>query len=239
MLVNARPPRYSRGRAIPSACPPMPLSSAPPSRRGCASRSTASSSAACCSRWARVAIVLYLLSRTASPGASPSSQARNLAASAACACTCTASSTWRPGPYIFAPNHQSHFDIAALLGYLPGINRFAAKKELFAEPVLGTVLRTMGMIPIDRDNPLEAIERLQRADARRRLADHLSRGHAQPRRRAAAVQEGRLRRGDPPRRADRAGGLQGHDAVMPKAATCRSCPGDGELSSSTRSRPPA
>jgi 1-acyl-sn-glycerol-3-phosphate acyltransferase len=66
------------------------------------------------------------------------------------------------GPYIFAPNHQSNFDIAMLLGYLPGINRFAAKKEMFAEPVLGMVLRTMGMIPIDRDNPLEAIERLAR-----------------------------------------------------------------------------
>jgi len=65
-----------------------------------------------------------------------------------------------PGPYIFAPNHQSHFDIAALLGYLPGNNRFAAKKEMFDEPVLGAVLRTMGMIPIDRDNPLEAIEQL-------------------------------------------------------------------------------
>jgi 1-acyl-sn-glycerol-3-phosphate acyltransferase len=65
-----------------------------------------------------------------------------------------------PGPYVFAPNHQSHFDIAALLGYLPGHNRFVAKRDLFDEPVLGTVLRTMGMIPVDRDNPLEAIQLL-------------------------------------------------------------------------------
>ena len=64
------------------------------------------------------------------------------------------------GPYMFTPNHQSHFDIAALLGYLPGNNRFAAKKEMFDQPVLGAVLRTMGMIPIDRENPLEAIEML-------------------------------------------------------------------------------
>src|SRR5262249_47582375 len=35
------------------------------------------------------------------------------------------------GPYIFTPNHQAHIDIAALLGYLPGNNRFASKKELF------------------------------------------------------------------------------------------------------------
>jgi 1-acyl-sn-glycerol-3-phosphate acyltransferase len=64
------------------------------------------------------------------------------------------------GPYMFTPNHQSHFDIAMLLGYLPGNNRFAAKKEMFGEPVLGAVLRTMGMIPIDRENPLEAIQLL-------------------------------------------------------------------------------
>ena len=66
------------------------------------------------------------------------------------------------GPYIFTPNHQSHFDIAALLGYLPGCNRFAAKREMFAEPVLGAVLRTMGMIPVDRADPLASIERLNR-----------------------------------------------------------------------------
>jgi 1-acyl-sn-glycerol-3-phosphate acyltransferase len=64
------------------------------------------------------------------------------------------------GPYVFTPNHQSHFDIAALLGYLPGCNRFAAKREMFDEPVLGAVLRTMGMIPVDRDDPLSSIERL-------------------------------------------------------------------------------
>lgn len=65
------------------------------------------------------------------------------------------------GPYIFAPNHQSHFDIAALLGFLPGVNRFAAKTELFKEPILGAILRTMGMIAIDRDNPLAAVQTLQ------------------------------------------------------------------------------
>ena len=64
------------------------------------------------------------------------------------------------GPYMFTPNHQSNFDIAMLLGYLPGNNRFATKKEMFNEPVLGAVLRTLGMIPIDRDNPLAAIQLL-------------------------------------------------------------------------------
>jgi 1-acyl-sn-glycerol-3-phosphate acyltransferase len=65
-----------------------------------------------------------------------------------------------PGPYVFAPNHQSHFDIPALLGYLPGIVRFATKRELFSEPILGAVLRTMGMIPVDRDDSEASIARL-------------------------------------------------------------------------------
>jgi 1-acyl-sn-glycerol-3-phosphate acyltransferase len=65
------------------------------------------------------------------------------------------------GPFVVTPNHQSHFDIVALLGFLPGENRFAAKQELFADPILGPVLRTLGMIPIDRARPLDAIERLR------------------------------------------------------------------------------
>lgn len=69
-------------------------------------------------------------------------------------------------PAIIAPNHASHFDIAALLGYLPGHNRFAAKKELFREPVLGTVMRTLGMIPIDREDPTQSIALLNKIQAR-------------------------------------------------------------------------
>ena len=67
-----------------------------------------------------------------------------------------------PGPYVFVPNHQSHFDIAALLGLLPGVTRFATKREMFAEPILGAVLRTMGMVPIDRDDSTASIERLRK-----------------------------------------------------------------------------
>jgi 1-acyl-sn-glycerol-3-phosphate acyltransferase len=64
------------------------------------------------------------------------------------------------GPYVFTPNHQSHFDIALLLGYLPGHNRFATKVEMFRHPIMGPILRTLGMIPIDRDNPAAAIQAL-------------------------------------------------------------------------------
>lgn len=69
------------------------------------------------------------------------------------------------GPCVFVANHRSHFDIAAILGFVPGVNRFTAKKELFREPVLGLVMRTMGMIPVDREHPEKAIERLRRLRA--------------------------------------------------------------------------
>jgi 1-acyl-sn-glycerol-3-phosphate acyltransferase len=67
-------------------------------------------------------------------------------------------------PAIVTPNHASHFDIAALLGWLPGESRFAAKKELFREPVLGMVMRTLGMVPIDRESPAESIDVLNRME---------------------------------------------------------------------------
>jgi len=67
------------------------------------------------------------------------------------------------GPYVFTPNHQAHIDIAALLGHLPGSNRFASKKELFDESVLGAVMRTLGTLPVDRDDPMKSIDVLNRA----------------------------------------------------------------------------
>jgi 1-acyl-sn-glycerol-3-phosphate acyltransferase len=69
-------------------------------------------------------------------------------------------------PSIITPNHASHFDIASLLGHLRGHNRFAAKQELFREPILGMVMSTLGMIPIDREDTVKSIERLSRLEAR-------------------------------------------------------------------------
>jgi 1-acyl-sn-glycerol-3-phosphate acyltransferase len=71
------------------------------------------------------------------------------------------------GPFVFTSNHQSHLDILALLGHLPGHTRFAAKKELWRHPVVGAVLDTLGMVPIDRERPEDAIDALNRAGARR------------------------------------------------------------------------
>lgn len=64
------------------------------------------------------------------------------------------------GPFIYAPNHQSHLDILTLLGFLPGRARFAAKQSLWKHAIVGAVLDTMGMIPIDRERPELAIQHL-------------------------------------------------------------------------------
>ena len=67
--------------------------------------------------------------------------------------------------YVFTPNHRSHIDITALMAALPAV-RFAAKRELFDEPVLGRAMRALGMIPIDRDDPALAKRTLDEAATR-------------------------------------------------------------------------
>lgn len=108
-----------------------------------------------------VAIVLYRINRPLT-WRFAKLQARNLARLCGVRVRVRGCENLRGEPYIFTPNHQSHFDIALLLGHLPGVNLFVAKRELFNEPILGAVLRTMGMIPIDRDDPVASINRLNR-----------------------------------------------------------------------------
>ena len=67
--------------------------------------------------------------------------------------------------YVFTPDHRSHIDIAALVAALP-MARFAAKRELFDEPVLGRAMRALGMIPIDRGDPALAKRTLDEAATR-------------------------------------------------------------------------
>ncbi len=53
-------------------------------------------------------------------------------------------------PQILMVNHQSQFDIGALLAYLPRTIRFVAKKELTRVPIIGQVLVGGGHVIIDR-----------------------------------------------------------------------------------------
>ena len=56
----------------------------------------------------------------------------------------------RDQPVMYASNHSSMFDIWALFATLPGSVRFVAKQELFKIPLLGSAMRAVGHIPIDR-----------------------------------------------------------------------------------------
>jgi 1-acyl-sn-glycerol-3-phosphate acyltransferase len=69
------------------------------------------------------------------------------------------------GPFVYTPNHQSHLDILALLAHLPGATRFAAKQSLWRHAVVGAVLDSLGMVPIDRDSSAESVAALNRVHA--------------------------------------------------------------------------
>ncbi len=67
------------------------------------------------------------------------------------------------GSYILVSNHQSTFDIFALLGYLPIQFRWTAKAELFRTPFMGWAMSRIGYIPIERDSPKKAYRSMLRA----------------------------------------------------------------------------
>ncbi len=69
------------------------------------------------------------------------------------------------GPVIFMSNHQSNFDILALLSLIPRRIYWIAKKELFAIPVFGPAMRRGGYIPLDRGNGRKALQSMDEAAA--------------------------------------------------------------------------
>lgn len=72
-----------------------------------------------------------------------------------------------PGvPRIYLSNHQSYFDIFALLAHLPLHFKFVMKKELMKVPLLGPTMRKAGYIGIDREDPRQAIKGMNAAAER-------------------------------------------------------------------------
>jgi 1-acyl-sn-glycerol-3-phosphate acyltransferase len=63
--------------------------------------------------------------------------------------------------YVIISNHQSHFDILALVKELPFIVRFIAKKELRRIPVFGYAVSLTHCIFVDRSDPAKAVKTLQ------------------------------------------------------------------------------
>ncbi len=66
-------------------------------------------------------------------------------------------------PRIYMTNHQSYFDIFALLSNIPVDFKFIMKQELMRIPILGFAMRKAGYIGIERDDPRKAIQSLNEA----------------------------------------------------------------------------
>ena len=66
-------------------------------------------------------------------------------------------------PCIYMSNHQSHFDVPALIRVLPGQYRILAKRELFFIPVFGWAIWLAGLIPVDRSRKERAVRSIERA----------------------------------------------------------------------------
>ena len=62
------------------------------------------------------------------------------------------------GGSVFMVNHQSLFDIPALLAAIPTEARFLAKRSLFQIPIFGWAMRLAGFVPVDRKNRSTAKE---------------------------------------------------------------------------------
>jgi 1-acyl-sn-glycerol-3-phosphate acyltransferase len=60
--------------------------------------------------------------------------------------------------YVVMANHESYFDVVALLAVLPGTFRFVAKRSLFLIPIFGWALWAGGFIPVDRHDKSKARE---------------------------------------------------------------------------------
>lgn len=61
-----------------------------------------------------------------------------------------------PACAVYLANHQSLFDIPALLAAIPGRVRFLAKASLFRIPIFGWAMRAAGFVPVDRSDRTSA-----------------------------------------------------------------------------------
>lgn len=72
----------------------------------------------------------------------------------------------KTGGGILVFNHQSHFDIPAIMVSTPKNIRFGAKIELFKIPFFGMAMRKVGTLPITRENRTEVMKIYEEAEAR-------------------------------------------------------------------------
>ena len=69
-------------------------------------------------------------------------------------------------PRVYLTNHQSYFDIFALLAYLPVNFKFILKQELMKIPLLGFAMKRVRYIAIDREDTRKAARSMTEAAER-------------------------------------------------------------------------
>jgi 1-acyl-sn-glycerol-3-phosphate acyltransferase len=71
----------------------------------------------------------------------------------------------RAGAVVFAANHSSYLDAVALLAAIPRDFRFVGKRELAAWPLVGTVIRRVGHLTVERADLPRSVEDAGRVSA--------------------------------------------------------------------------
>ncbi len=66
------------------------------------------------------------------------------------------------GGLLFVSNHQGAFDIPLLLGYIPKLKGFVSKKEASRLPIVGTWIRQLRCIVLDRGNMRQSARAIAR-----------------------------------------------------------------------------
>ncbi len=69
-------------------------------------------------------------------------------------------------PWVIVANHQSWFDVFAVVGHLPIHARFVAKEELARVPIFGTAWTACGHVAVNRGDRGQAIQSLDAAGKR-------------------------------------------------------------------------
>jgi fatty-acyl-CoA synthase len=66
---------------------------------------------------------------------------------------------------IFAANHSSYLDAVALFAAIPRDFRFVGKRELDGWPLVGTVIRRVGHLTVERADPSRSVADAERVEA--------------------------------------------------------------------------
>lgn len=69
-------------------------------------------------------------------------------------------------PFLLVCNHRSAFDPLCTIAVLARKQVFVAKPGVFRIPVIGTLMRRLGFMPIDRENARNAVTTIKQAAAR-------------------------------------------------------------------------